>query len=184
MSKKVWILSLNITFMHSFVVSDWLEAMFKHPELVRCPLFLKDLRVGWGAHSQFRKVFSLPCLPMSALSSVHVCSPTISSGHENSLVWFSLGMWVEGSQGYLPSSVLSVDLSLPGSPYYLSGVVADWLLGPTKMTSSALPVVMLSPWAPEQLSLSGHEAVPTCGPERAHALTTAEGQQWPQTGEP
>lgn len=39
-------------------------------------------------------------------------------------------------------------------------------------------------WAPNQLSLSGHEGVPACGPGRAPTLTTREGWQWPQSAEP
>lgn len=176
----LWLLSLNVTFMYSFVASDWSEAMLKRPELVRPPLFLKDVCVGWGAHPWFRQVPSLPCLPVSAfqcLSSVHACSPTISAGYEDSLV--SPGH-VGGRQPGCSSC--SVDLSLSGSLYFLSGFVAGWLIGPTEMASSDLLMVMLlnsifPRWASVQLRLSGHEAVSVCGPRRAPTLTTREGGQ-------
>lgn len=144
--------------------------MLQHPECEgwsKISTHRRDLYVGWGAHSVYRQTSSLPWLLISSVSSVHVCSPTISLGHEDSLA----GMQVEGSQGCLQSSSPSVGLSLLESFYYLSGCVAGWLLLLTGMATSDLLLRLLlllehcwmtyflSSSAPDHLSLSGLRAV-------------------------
>lgn len=96
-------------FMHNFMVSDWSEVMLGHLSMmdgVRLPPFPNDLYVGWGAHSKFRQVSTLPCLLVSSMSSVHVSSSTISPGLEDSMVF--LRHVGGGSQGCLQSSSPSV----------------------------------------------------------------------------
>lgn len=39
--------------------------------------------MDWRAHSKFRQVSSLPCLLVPPVSSVRVCSPAVSPGHED-----------------------------------------------------------------------------------------------------
>lgn len=123
----VWLLYLNIIFVHSFVVSDWSEAMLKHPEWVRLPLFLKDLCVDWGACSKFKQVSGLPCLLVCCV--LRECAVLLSV-QDTRTVWSPLGMWEEGAR-----VVCRVQASLWVSYFRIScgfsGFVPGLLPGPT-----------------------------------------------------
>lgn len=87
--------------MHSFRVREWTEVMLGHLSMmdgVRLPPFLKDLCGGWGAHSNFRQVYTLPCFLVSPMSSVHVNNLTINPGLEDSVVFLR---YVGGRQARL-----------------------------------------------------------------------------------
>lgn len=122
----VWLLYLNITFVHSFVVSDLSESMLKHPEWVRIPLFLKDLWVGWGMCSKFKQAPSLPCLLVCCV----LCECPLLSVQDMRTVWFLLRMWEEGAR-----IVCRVQASLWISYFWissdLSSFVSGLLPGPT-----------------------------------------------------
>lgn len=149
----------------------------KRPELVRPPLFLKDLCVGWGARPWFRQV---PCLPVPALSSVHACSPTISAGHEDSLL--SPGHVGGRQPGLFAEFKLlcgSLTFRISLFLFWFCCWLVDWTNrdGFLRLANDDLLNSIFSRWAPVQLSLSGHEAVSVCGPRRAPTLTTGEGRQ-------
>lgn len=127
--------------------------------------------------------FLLVCPAMSSLHVSPHCQPRIwgQDGFPSACGWkaarvvcrVEASLWISHFQDLTVKFLL---LLLP-------------LLDPTEMASSDLLLALLldsifSCWAPDQLSLSGHEGVPACGPGRAPSLTTREGWQWPQPAEP
>ena len=130
--------------MHSFRVSKWTEVMLGHLSMmdgVRLPPFLKDPCVGWGAHSKFRQVYTLPCFLVSPMSSVHVNNLTISPGLEDSVVFLR---YVGGRQPELLAEfktlMVSLSQNLPILPF---GFVVGRLLVPTGMATSDLLLRLL-----------------------------------------
>lgn len=130
--------------MHSFRVSKWTEVMLGHLSMmdgVRLPPFLKDPCVGWGAHSKFRQVYTLPCFLVSPMSSVHVNNLTISPGLEDSVVFLR---YVGGRQPELLAEfktlLVSLSQNLPILPF---GFVVGRLLVPTGMATSDLLLRLL-----------------------------------------
>lgn len=169
--------------MHSFRVREWTEVMLGHLSMmdgVRLPPFLKDLYGGWGAHSNFRQVYTLPCFLVSPMSSVHVNNLTINPGLEDSVVFLR---YVGGRQARLLVE-FKPSWSLFSRIYLLPfGFVVGRLLVPTGTATLdlllrlLLLLVMLldcifSSLAPKQLSLSSLEAALACSLGRPLALAT------------